>query len=207
MGQAAALLEAVASGGNPKIGTGPSVGAFSMAPGTSCPGATAWCAAECYAKSPFKRYAGTTARWTENEQAARAGKMPRISPSVKIFRLHVSGDFFSAPYIRAWIRLVRMHPDVKFWGYTRSWRVGRLAAALEQLRDQPNVQLFASVDTSSELAPDGWRVAFIEGDHRFDTTPSLACPEQAGTAANCKSCGFCFRPAPQSKANVRFTQH
>jgi len=129
--------------------------------------------------------------------------MPEIPKSTKVFRIHVSGDFFSAAYTRRWITLVRQHPDVLFWAYTRSWRVKRIVPALEALRAEPNMQLFASTDmTIKETPPAGWRVANILGDER--TGPALTCPEQVGKKPNCESCGYCFRG---QRGNVAFKVH
>lgn len=82
------------------------------------------------------------------------GILPRIMPS---FRIHVSGDFHRIDYIRAWIRICRSFPQTRFWGYTRSWAVPELAGNLAELRDIPNVQLFASTDPDMPLPPRGWQ--------------------------------------------------
>jgi hypothetical protein len=38
----------------------------------------------------------------------------------EIVRIHVSGDYFSAEYLNAWLFVARMHPDVLFYSYTKS---------------------------------------------------------------------------------------
>lgn len=38
----------------------------------------------------------------------------------EIVRVHVSGDYFSADYLNAWLFVARMHPDVLFYSYTKS---------------------------------------------------------------------------------------
>jgi hypothetical protein len=87
---------------------------------------------------------------------------------VKVFRIHVSGDFYSAAYTRKWIQIVKALPEVQFYAYTRSWRVETIKPALEELRTLPNMQLFASMDaTIDEPAPEGWRVATIDPDQRY----------------------------------------
>lgn len=189
------------SEGNQKLGRSRELATFSMSPVVTCPGATDWCLAQCYAQSPYKRYQQTQVAWSENAEQAIGGALPDIPDRIKILRFHVSGDFFSAPYIRRWIKQVKARPDVQFWGYTHSWRVPRLRKALAELRDQPNVQLFASVDPSSEQAPDGWRVAFIEGDDRY---AGPTCPEQTGQKKSCLDCGYCFTG---KKGNIRFLVH
>lgn len=43
-----------------------------------------------------------------------------IMPSVKIVRIHSSGDFFSLAYFQAWIEVARLKTDILFFGYTKS---------------------------------------------------------------------------------------
>jgi hypothetical protein len=40
-----------------------------------------------------------------------------------IFRFHAFGDFGSAEHVRAWIRIARALPQVRFFGTTRMWQV------------------------------------------------------------------------------------
>ena len=45
-------------------------------------------------------------------------------------RIHVSGDFNSAEYVRKWVAIARACPTTRFYAYTRSWRrAGRLGIA------------------------------------------------------------------------------
>jgi hypothetical protein len=38
----------------------------------------------------------------------------------KMFRVHVSGDFFSQTYFDAWMQVATMNPDKRFYAYTKS---------------------------------------------------------------------------------------
>jgi hypothetical protein len=38
-------------------------------------------------------------------------------------RIHVSGDFFSAEYFRAWCQIAAAHPDKVFYAYTKSLKI------------------------------------------------------------------------------------
>ena len=40
--------------------------------------------------------------------------------SIKLVRIHESGDFFSGAYLDAWIQVAQMNPDLKFYAYTKS---------------------------------------------------------------------------------------
>lgn len=42
----------------------------------------------------------------------------------KYFRIHDSGDFFSAEYLAAWQEVARLNPDVTFWAPSRTWMLG-----------------------------------------------------------------------------------
>jgi hypothetical protein len=140
--------------------------------------------------------------------------VPPIPDDAKLLRLHVSGDFDTPAYIQHWVERLMFRPDVLAWVYTRSWRVVELLPHLEDLRGLPNVQMFASMDTSmAELPPVGWRRAWIDGDMRggtpqevmahtadpvshnlvtFDGTRSYVCPEETGRRPNCETCRYCI---------------
>lgn len=198
------MVQALVGKGNDKIGK--NVYTFSTTPGTpesggTCPGASDWCLAHCYADR-LTRYPSTSKRWGENLLAVDAGMMPEIPAKATEFRIHVAGDFDDVAYIHAWRFLAQSRPDVMFWAYTRSWRVNELLPALEKLRALTNVQLFASMDGSIlELPPEGWRVAYIDNDERFK---GYQCPEQTGRKASCSECGYCFKG---QRGNVNFKTH
>jgi len=189
--------------GNSKLGL--NVFTYSKAPGRdrTCPGATEFCESVCYAMrimdNPHLRII-----YEANEK--RGADLPDLPAEARLVRGHVSGDFDSAEYVRAWIDLVRRRPDATFWFYTRSWRIAEIRPALEELRALPNVEVWASMDPRCEDPPEGWRVAWIDSDARLWRDPGVAgksyyyhgrrvpvCPEQTGERENCEACGYCFR--------------
>lgn len=224
--------------GNPKLG--PGIYTYDRLPGEgaqfngekgwegTCPGATRYCQSVCYAM----RIAGEGPDPVFDLMASNGGDVvPPVPDDATVVRWHVSGDFDTEAYARNWIREVRRRPDVQFFGYTRSWRLGfgyyrdedqtpeeaALALALLDLRDEPNVQLFASLDRGDEhwedarlLHANGWRTAYIFGPNEArltehpDGTKILVCPEETGRKANCVECGFCFRGQRQ---DVAFIEH
>src|SRR3990167_5992196 len=169
----------------------------------TCPGATLECQSICYAARPVAEQGVVYEMWRRNSDYE---SVPPIPDDCKLLRTHVSGDFTTVDYIEGWIVRLKERPDVTAWAYTRSWRVPELLPALERLRVLPNIQLFASMDSSTkDLPPTGWRRAWIDGDHRgnkfghaasirstFDDSRTYVCPEETGDKPNCKSCRYCF---------------
>ena len=219
--------------GNLKIG--PNVFTYSRLPGLpgeaalgstsgamqgTCPGATPECLAVCYAHRPVAELGPVSEMWLRNSVTEYVPT--ELPPECRLLRLHISGDFTSDRYIDGWTSLISRHPDVTVWAYTRSWRMPALLPALERLRALPNVQLFASIDKSTEeLPPTGWRRAWIDGDPRaslphpysrehflidreIDDAISYVCPEQTGRRANCEECGYCLHG---TRGDVTFLQH
>lgn len=145
--------------GNVKLGFG--VFTYSRLAGKdhSCPGSTSECEAICYAKRIHGAARDVHARNTNLDH------VPEIPAACSVIRIHVSGDFDTPDYIMNWITRLRERPDVTCWAYTRSWRCHSLLEYLEVLRALPNMQLFASMDPSTDdLPPEGWRRAWIWRD-------------------------------------------
>lgn len=226
---------------NVKIGMSPGVYTYSRLPGSpknaalgsepgllsayaakgTCPGATEECQAICYAARPVAEAGVVYDLWHRNSLTE---SVPTELPhDAWLVRIHVSGDFSSNQYIRGWLDLVTKYPAVKFWAYTRSWRCPELLAMLELLRALPNMQLFASMDNSTiELPPSDWRIAWIDGDPRLSATDfssqhqlklyrmgqsnshSYICPEETGKKANCEDCRYCF---DGQRNDVTFLKH
>lgn len=195
--------------GNLKLGMD-GLYSYSRLPGRAegtCPGATDTCWDICYARRVQKTPL-VWDMWTRNSGCAT---LPwSLPPDAKVIRMHVSGDFDNYGYILNWIALAKRNPDVRFFGYTRSWRVPELLRPLERLRALPNVQLFASIDQDTLLPPEGWRRAWLKGDPRLldigsmhlraftgphhDMNHDLAyvCPAETGRKKDCLDCNFCI---------------
>ncbi len=210
--------------GNLKLGMD-GVYTYSRLPGRvggTCPGSTEECESICYAMRVRDGAPVVWDVWASNSLSLSGWDVlaEPLPPDAKIVRIHVSGDFDTPLYIQHWIKLVLGHPNVQFFGYTRSWCVPELLFDLNRLRGLPNVQLFASVDKSmDELPPAGWRRAWLEDDlraisgsgpgaeqglgfwigegmhnfHTEDEQPSYVCPEETGRKANCQDCNYCIR--------------
>jgi len=199
--------------GNSKIGK--DIFTYSSLPGNiyTCVGSSDECEAICYAK----RLVQNNPVWemlTANTK--RGSDIPPLPKGVRCLRWHISGDFGTVEYVNAWTKIVKQHPEVIFFGYTRSWRIPEMLVALNELRLLPNVHLWASMDkTINESVPDGWRTAWLStdvrleklSDKRYKTVTgkkAIVCPEQTGNSPDCQSCQFCFKPG---KLDLVFLEH
>jgi len=72
----------------------------------------------------------------------------------KVFRLHVSGDFYSVDYINSWREIAQSCPDTSFYTYTRSWRKPILLPALLDLASEPNFYMWFSCDRDTGVPDD-----------------------------------------------------
>jgi len=164
------------SRGNIKLGK---IFNFSLPCKDTCPGKTTLCEEICYvdgfhrsAREAYQR--NYEASLLSTFHAEVIAKLRRVRSRDKVFRIHVSGDFYTQVYIQKWILIARALPDWKFFGYTRSWRVPEFLPHLERLRSLPNVVLYASTDSPQEEGQPGWLVAQL-----FEDNPSvLRCKEE-----------------------------
>jgi hypothetical protein len=131
------------------------------------------------------------------------------APHIGQFRIHWSGDFFNQDYLEAWKRVARAIPDVKFWVYTRCFRLN--------FADTPkNLIVFASADKHNHLKAKefakkwGFPVAFAGfPDERPGHMKRYAqCMHQIkdkkgkSVVEDCLDCGHC-----QKGKNVFFHWH
>lgn len=179
---------------------------FSLPPISTCPGSTSVCGACCYAVRFHRQYEQTREAYQRNLDAVRGltsaqfvkAMLPRI-PDDRPFRIHVSGDFFSKGYIASWRKIAMMKPRVSFFGFTRSWRVARLADALVNLNSEPNVQILASIDENTGLAPAHYRYAFMGYEAQDKAREEWGYNRKASICANliskkvrCSQCRWCI---------------
>jgi hypothetical protein len=94
----------------------------------TCPQAGA-CAALCYARSGTFRFKNVKAAHARNLklvidtpdewEAAMNDEIARYIKPGSYVRIHDSGDFFTADYLMAWMRIAANHPAVTFYAYTK----------------------------------------------------------------------------------------
>lgn len=99
---------------------------FSALPGHTCPGAGE-CLNWCYSFKAW-RYANVWSRHLQNTLLLKfrkrviAAHFKRLPRDV-IVRLYVDGDFDSEETLHFWFSLLRDRPDVRAYGYSKSWDI------------------------------------------------------------------------------------
>ena len=217
--------------GNRKLG-GSRIWGFALPSGTpeSCPGSSPTCRNRCYAVAVERYRSNARRRYRRNFRETRRPDFARrviaflIAHRVKIVRIHTGGDYYSAEYARAWLRIIERSPRVVFYFYTRSWRVPAIREVLDQMAALSNCRAWFSADRDTGLPadqPPGVRVAWLEsgsGDAPPDgvdlvfrvrglrqqpvtPTDALVCPGEDGVRrtrlVTCDRCGHCWRPIPE----------
>ena len=76
----------------------------------------------------------------------------------RFFRIHDSGDWYSAPYMLAWFEICRALPDIQFWAPTRTWadgvgRMGQITEAVKAGKFPRNLTMRPSSYHVGQLAP------------------------------------------------------
>lgn len=204
---------------------GPDIWTWSIPAGLTCPGATKACLSCCYALTGMFTMPDVSKSYHLNWQAAASDKFVHWAineirrKNISVFRIHVSGDFFSPKYANKWVKIVKALPHVTFYAYTRSWRVKSIVPVLKKLSALRNMHLWlsADVDTGKPIRISRARVAWMsrnEAEHqhipgntnlvfRNHTSTVLksianarVCPVENGvtlrTPLTCSKCRICF---------------
>ncbi len=213
------MVRALLAQGNDKLGQ--SICHFDLPAIATCPGRTELCSGVCYAvtgRYTFK-YVKDRLGWCY-EQSLRDDFATRMIAEIKrkgclVIRPHCSGDFYDAEYAEKWLQVMRQCPKVRFYFYTRSWRIEEIALVLEKMAALRCCKVWYSIDRETGIPPSvplGVRLAYLQADR--DESPELMdllfvvrrlrrhaqrmglpmlCPHQADKQYNCGSCGTCFR--------------
>jgi len=207
--------------GNGKLGQ--SIFHFDLPAVSTCPGRSSVCEQVCYARSGNFLFPQVQERlhWCY-EQSRREDFASRMAreihrKGVLVVRIHVSGDFYSGDYAAKWLAVMRQCPRVRFYFYTRSWRIPDIAAVLEQMAQLRCCRPWYSLDDGTGLprhVPLGVRLAYLQvsGDERLELVDllfrvrrlrrqrlplSLVCPHETPQGktheVNCGNCGRCWQ--------------
>lgn len=143
--------------------------AFGLPAHISCPGMTDVCKSICYAFSLERAYTNVNLLLKHNWDLLQSkGNAPtkiallleeliqdylagherverlRDTDYPKIFRIHWDGDFYSIAYAKAWAKVIKDHPEIQFWAYTRSFK--KKLNVVPHLADIDNLALYLSID-------------------------------------------------------------
>lgn len=139
----------ISIGNNRKLGN---MGSWNIPAVKTCPYATNACKSVCYVKKGTFSFPSNQAIYQRNYQLSRSKSFIKTiiqeirNSGVRYFRVHASGDFYSADYVMKWVEIARKVPDVTFYAYTRSWRGEEFWAALTELAGLKNFKLLFSLD-------------------------------------------------------------
>lgn len=219
--------------GNHKLGPD-RIWTFSLPSGTAvtCPGMSPTCQGHCYAVA-FERYRpAATAKYQQNlilshrRDFVRRVRAFLVAHAVRILRVHVAGDFYSARYAAKWLRIMTRSPGTRFYFYTRSWRVPSIKVVIDRMAAifncrawystdcdtglpadvPPRVRLAWLMTTANDTPPSGTDLVFRIHRLRGRSTPTGGppiCPAEDGLVrarpVTCDRCGYCWRPEPPGR--------
>lgn len=114
------------------------------------------------------------------------------------FRIHDSGDFFSAKYVESWIRICEALPDVRFWAPTGSWlaadminpgdAVPWIVHTLHWLNDLPNVTVRPSATHFGDPPPRVFGLSAGSSSGYAKAKYHCPAPQQGGKCESCRVC-------------------
>lgn len=201
--------------GSGKLGS--AVHHWALPPVDTCPGATSVCQSSCYARSGRYSFKAVQDKLAWNfEQAQQHDFYERMiheikSQGVLVLRIHSAGDFFSQSYAEKWYIIMRKCPKVRFYFYSRSWRVPEIEPVLYKMAQLKCCRAWYSVDSEATIkAPRRVRLAYLQTKaealppvdlvlrvRKLRSTFALpvVCMAETpqGKGSNCGSCGRCYR--------------
>lgn len=191
-----------------------------------CPGMTTLCQVHCYAvklerlRPQVRRAYERNLALSQRDDFARRMRYFILAHDIRVVRIHTGGEFYSAPYARKWLWIIKRLRRVQFFCYSRAWRDPAIRIVLEEIATLRNCSVWYSCDEETGLpqnVPDSVRLAWLQVDsgkplpHSVDLvfrdyplrkqpTTDIAervCPEQDGVVrrkkVTCEACRWCFR--------------
>lgn len=125
-----------------------------------------------------------------------------------VVRLHVLGDFYSAPYVYFWADQLARVPSLHVYGYTAR-RVddpdaesARIARAIKVLTDSMWTRFAVRTSASEDIA----RSRAIVVEAPSEDPGVIMCPAQVSATETCGTCGLCWAEAARDKT-IGFLLH
>jgi hypothetical protein len=202
-----------------------------------CAGQSPECRAHCYARRMEELRPAVRARYEKNLRLSRLADFAQrvryfiLAHEIAVVRVHVGGDFYSAPYAQKWLRAMRKLPRVRFFFYTRAWRLASIRPVLERMallrncrvwyscdrgtgmpgRTPPRVRLVWLMTTPDDEPPAGMSLTFrvrpLRRRARTQANGVPVCPEEDGVSRwrriTCDRCGLCWLPLPRERRSRR----
>jgi hypothetical protein len=196
---------------------------FGLPSRDTCPGRSDLCSRVCYSAHLESYRTAVRQRYRANLALSRRPDFARrvlellTRQRVHVLRVHTGGDFYDPVYARKWLHVMRRAPHVRFFFYTRCWRVPSIRRVLLRMASLPNVRAWFSCDANTGLparVPRRVRLAWLmsrpgqlppHADVVFRTRPlrgtvhrrvglALVCPTEngVGTHTDCARCGHCW---------------
>ena len=211
--------------GNRKLGPGRLIWGFGLPSRSTCPGRSRACTGPCYSARLEALRPAMRGRYERNLALSRRADFARLVLAfltlheVRVVRVHSGGDLYSAAYASKWLAVMRRAPHVRFYLYSRSWRVPSIRRVLWRMARLPNVRTWLSCDRDTGVparVPACVRLAWLmtspddlppRADLVFRTLPqrrtvlkrvglALVCPTENGATGHktdCARCGICWR--------------
>ena len=164
--------------GNRKLGQH-LIWGFGLPSGTAhiCRGMTPTCRRHCYAVRMEQYRPGTASRYQKNLVLSKTKNFARqlraflIAHHIRVVRIHTGGEFYSATYARKWLAVMTRSSRVRFYLYTRAWRLPAIKTVLDEMAQQSNCRVWYSCDRDTGIpneVPPNVRLAWLmvdETDH------------------------------------------
>jgi len=167
--------------GNRKLGRKGCIYGFGLPSHTTCPGRSEVCSTQCYSYR-IERFRPSVQRRYETNLAISKRRyfVDRMVQTIRslnatVVRIHVGGDFYSACYAGKWLTIMQRMIDVRFYFYTRSWRIPAIREVLDAMSDLSNVRAWFSCDRHTQIPsviPPKVRIAWLMTAH--DDLPPVA---------------------------------
>lgn len=207
------------SEGTTKLGK--SILGWSVPAISTCPGKSSVCSRYCYAThgrfvtERVKKLMDWRYEQSKRKDFAEQMAGEIFRRGVLVCRVHVSGDFYSPSYTQKWIEIAARSKAVRFFAYSRSWRIEKIRPLLYAFGALPNVRLWLSADSDTGQpvdVPEGIRVAWLQHNEVVPEQAELVfqvramrgrvslptvCEQETPTGkargVNCANCGVCWR--------------
>jgi hypothetical protein len=103
-------------------------------------------------------------------------------PSINKIRIHAIGDMYNQDYLNDWNKVIKAHPDLKFYAYTKSSNLN-----WNDINQNPNFALTHSTDGILSKLANGRRAVIAPNQHAFDALMQSGLYEAAHNEDNAAS--------------------